>query len=249
MASKSIQGSQELAKKIRSRRNEMGFTIEAAAKRAGVGTKTWCRYEAGESIREDKYRGVCKALNWNYMQEESDEEQFNITECRKYEMWSDYIEENYGEIAAASLAIGSDLVFDYVKQDLEALSKMPRYSHIGQIEVSFLECILPQQFYVRYDYEFLYALYITIYKLRQQAKMNLEIVTHSVLEELAIYLMVQESEILMDISDLQLDGNWQDWVFDLFGDMDIVTCLYSNIYLTEDNIYHFDHWMDNQFWQ
>jgi len=79
--------------------------------------------------------------------------------------------------------------------------------------------------------------------------MNLEIVTHSVLEELAIYLMVQESEILMDISDLQLDGNWQDWVFDLFGDMDIVTCLYSNIYLTEDNIYHFDHWMDNQFWQ
>lgn len=45
MASKSIQGSQTLAKKIRSRRNELGFTIEEAAKRAGVGTKTWCRYE------------------------------------------------------------------------------------------------------------------------------------------------------------------------------------------------------------
>ena len=136
MASKSIQGSQTLAKKIRSRRNELGFTIEEAAKRAGVGTKTWCRYEAGESIREDKYRGVCKALNWNYMQEEIDEEKFNIAECRKYEMWSDYIEENYGEIAAASLAIGSDILFDYVKEDLETLSKMPRYSHIGQIEVS-----------------------------------------------------------------------------------------------------------------
>ena len=79
--------------------------------------------------------------------------------------------------------------------------------------------------------------------------MNLEIVTHSVLEELAIYLMVQESEILMDVSDLQLDDDWQDWIFDLFGDMDIVTFLYSNIYLTEDNIYHFDHWMDDQFWQ
>ena len=204
-------------------------------------------YEIIELLKNVNFQYAEKL--WNYMQEESDEEQFNITEYRKYEMWSDYIEENYGEIAAASLAIGSDLVFDYVKQDLEALSKMPRYSHIGQIEVSFLECILPQQFYVRYDYEFLYALYITIYKLRQQAKMNLEIVTHSVLEELAINLMVQESEILMDISDLQLDGNWQDWVFDLFGDMDIVTCLYSNIYLTEDNIYHFDHWMDNQFWQ
>ena len=41
-------------------------------------------------------------------------------------MWSDYIEENYGEIAAASIAIGSDLVFDYVKQDLEELSKKCR---------------------------------------------------------------------------------------------------------------------------
>lgn len=60
MASKSIQGSQTLAKKIRSRRNELGFTIEEAAKRAGVGTKTWCRYEAGESIREDKYRESVK---------------------------------------------------------------------------------------------------------------------------------------------------------------------------------------------
>ena len=27
-------------------------------------------------------------------------------------MWSDYIEKNYGEIAAASLAIGSDLQLD-----------------------------------------------------------------------------------------------------------------------------------------
>ena len=40
------------------------LTIEEAASRAGVGTKTWCRYEAGESIRSDKCKGVCKALNW-----------------------------------------------------------------------------------------------------------------------------------------------------------------------------------------
>ena len=36
-----------------------------------------------KSIREDKYRGVCKALNWNYMQEEIDEEKFNIAEMSK----------------------------------------------------------------------------------------------------------------------------------------------------------------------
>ena len=65
MAQKSISGTLKLAEKIRARRNELHLTIEEAAKRAGLGTKTWCRYEAGESIREDKYRGVCKALNCN----------------------------------------------------------------------------------------------------------------------------------------------------------------------------------------
>ena len=45
MASKSIQGSQTLAKKIRSRRNELGFTIEEAAKRAGMrSSHPWKRH-------------------------------------------------------------------------------------------------------------------------------------------------------------------------------------------------------------
>ena len=54
MAQKTIQGSKTLASQIKSRRNELGLTIEESASRAGVGTKTWCRYEAGESIRKDK---------------------------------------------------------------------------------------------------------------------------------------------------------------------------------------------------
>ena len=64
MARKTIQGSICLAQKIRQKRNELELTIKEAASRAGVGTKTWCRYEAGESIRSDKLKGVCKALNW-----------------------------------------------------------------------------------------------------------------------------------------------------------------------------------------
>lgn len=63
MTQKTIQGNADLAKQIRLRRSELGLTIEEAASRAGVGTKTWCRYEAGESIRSDKCKGVCKALN------------------------------------------------------------------------------------------------------------------------------------------------------------------------------------------
>ena len=58
MAQKTIQGNKELARQIKSRRNELGLTIEEAASRAGVGTKTWCRYEAGESIVWINDKGV-----------------------------------------------------------------------------------------------------------------------------------------------------------------------------------------------
>ena len=39
MAQRSIQGDQELGRKIKHRRNELNLTIEEAASRAGVGTK------------------------------------------------------------------------------------------------------------------------------------------------------------------------------------------------------------------
>ena len=40
MAQKIIHGNMTLAEQIKSRRNELGLTIEEAAIRAGVGTKT-----------------------------------------------------------------------------------------------------------------------------------------------------------------------------------------------------------------
>jgi len=42
------------------RRSMLNLTIEEAASKAGVGTKTWSRYEAGGSIRKDKSKGICK---------------------------------------------------------------------------------------------------------------------------------------------------------------------------------------------
>ena len=38
-----------------------------------------------------------------------------------------------------------------------------------------------------------------------------------------------------------------EWIFDLFGDMDVVTFLYSNIFLKPDDIYHFSHWSEQHF--
>ena len=57
MSSRVIEGSLTLDNAIKQRRNELKLTIELAASKAGVGTKTWSRYEAGRSIRQDKSEG------------------------------------------------------------------------------------------------------------------------------------------------------------------------------------------------
>ena len=80
MARKSISGNETLAKQIKDRRIELHLTIEEAATRAGVGTKTWCRYEAGESIRIDKCKGICKALNWRGLPDNQNEKTPSLVE-------------------------------------------------------------------------------------------------------------------------------------------------------------------------
>jgi transcriptional regulator with XRE-family HTH domain len=54
MVIRSHEGTTELGLAIRSRRVELGSTIEEMSRAAGVGSETWRRYEAGASIRVDK---------------------------------------------------------------------------------------------------------------------------------------------------------------------------------------------------
>lgn len=148
MTQKTIQGNADLAKQIRLRRSELGLTIEEAASRAGVGTKTWCRYEAGESIRSDKCKGVCKALNWLSLpgQEAGTPTEFSLEEYKDHEAWSRFLEDEFGTRAALSFAIGSDLLLDHLQEDMDELAAMPAGSHIGQLEISFIDGFLPRQF-------------------------------------------------------------------------------------------------------
>lgn len=256
MSQKVIKGTTKLSEAIRSRRIELGLTIEEAASRASVGTKTWCRYEAGESIRQDKAKGICKALNWNRLPNDNSENdnEFNISEYKNHEVWSEYISESFGEVAAISFAIGSDILLDDIEEDLNEISKLPQGSHIGQLPISMIKDMLPEQFLMKYDYDFLYSLRMCVIRLRQMASNNVNFVAHSVMEELAMYLIMESAEFLMEVMSAEMEAcgiedvdMWKDWIYDLFGDMDIITCLYSNFYLTRDNIYHFEHWMEEQF--
>lgn len=257
LSQKSVKGSLELAKSIKLRRNELNLTIEQAASKAGVGTKTWSRYEAGESIRKDKCKGICKALNWNRLPENGDEtsNEMSVNEYKKHKAWSPYLMETFGSLAATSFVIGSDILLDNIKEDMEELSSMPRGAHVGQIGASMMGLLLPPQFLMRYDYDFLYILHTTIIQFRLQAPIGIPIIAHSVTEELALYLIMEESRFL--IESMEFDGeqdekddydSWDEWVFDVFDDMDLVTFLYSDFYLTDGHPYHFDRWLEKQFY-
>lgn len=256
MAQKTVQGSENLAKQIRSRRNELGLTIEEAASRAGVGTKTWSRYEAGESIRKDKCKGICRALNWQTLpnQEGDEEGRISIQEYKHHEAWSKYLEDAFGARAALSFAAGSDILLDHIREDMTELAAMPAGSHIGQTKMSWLCGDLPEQFLTQYDYNFLYRLKCTLCSLRARAKHGAAMTAHSVMEELLLYLCDQEAAAFLELcgesddSDDEEDAYAEEWVFDLFDDMDIITFLYSDVYLNQEHPYHFCHWNDQQFY-
>lgn len=255
MAQKTIQGNEALARQIKARRNELRLTIEEAASRAGVGTKTWCRYEAGKSIRMDKCKGICKALNWGAFPEQDAEIQdgVSIQEYKSHEAWSPFLENAFGASAAMSFAAGSDILLDHIKEDLAELASMPVGSHLGQLSVSWLCEALPQQFMMRYDYDFLYRMKCTLQRMREQAKHGGSLTVHSVMEELLLYLCDHEASAFIKLSgginEFEDDGDASnEWVFELLGDMDIVSSLYNNLYLNADHPYHFLHWYDRQFY-
>lgn len=47
---------------------------------------------------------------------------------------------------------------------------------------------------------------------------------------------------------MENNDDWKDWIYDILGDMDIVTCLYSGMFVDSGHTYHFDHWYDQQFY-
>lgn len=250
---KTIKGSEKLGKKIKKRREELNLTIEEAASRANVGTKTWYRYESGESIRKDKCRGICKALNWRaFPDQDGTDGEIIIQEYKDHPNWSTYLEEQFGSYAALSFAVGYDLLYDSIREDMEALSALPMGTHIGQLDVSWMKDSLPPQFLMHYDYEFLYQMFCTLQHMIQCAKNGTPIIAQSVMEELIIYLCNAEGIAFIEM-DGKVDGeefqrdDLEEWVFDLFGDSDLITFLYSNIYLDKYHTYHFSYWHDLQF--
>jgi len=248
MSQKAIENDKRFGNKIKERRQSLNLTIEQAARLAGVGTKTWSRYEAGEPIRADKYKAICKVLKWSSVDYDEDEAQADIDEYKDSPLWSSSLEEQFGPEAAFSFAVGSDLVLDIIEQDLETLASMPKGAHIGMIDISELKDRMPTQFLPFYDYDFIYYMKTCLIRMQEVVRAGGSIVAHTVVEEILMLLISESSEFFAELMDISLPDRWGDWVFDLFGDMDVVTWLYSDFYVDEDNEYHFRHWKDRVFY-
>ena len=161
------------------------------------------------------------------------------------------LEEEYGFEAAVAFAVGSDILLDHIKEDLEELVTRPKGTHIGQLSISWLYGSLPEQFVMRYDYEFLYQMKCVLCDMRKRAKFDKSMYAHSVLEELLYYLCCEEASVLAELGDPIFENandSFGEWIYDLFGDSDMIFFLYSDIYLEKEHSYHFDNWAEQIFY-
>lgn len=183
--------------------------------------------------------------------DEEDGGRFSVQECKEQGVWSTFLEDKFGSGAAMSFAIGSDILLDHIEEDMMELASMPIGTHIGQLSTSWLYGSLPEQFLMHYDYEFLYQMKCTLCRMRMCAKSGYAMTVNSVLEELLFYICCEEASVLIELNE-GADGiengdstDYEDWIFDLFGDMDVISCLYNGVYLNASHMYHFSHWTES----
>ena len=69
-----------------------------------------------------------------------------------------------------------------------------------------------------------------------------------------IYLFMEESAFLMDsmYNEMKSEGidgldMRNEWAFEMFDDIDIITFLFSGFFIDDEEPYHFDNWSNRQF--
>lgn len=196
-------------------------------------------------------------------------EEIDLSEYKASKGWSAFLEDNFGTLSAILFAAGNDSLLDALENEIYELSRMPIRSHVGQINSSVLKDNLPQQFMTRYDYDFLYKFRSELIDMRMRAMDGLSIIAHSVAQELIIYISNEMGKVTIesdenvkkliaengsfyssDIENEELDKKKlykEDWIFDLFGDADVLSELYSGRAVAKGHTYHIKHWFDEQF--
>jgi transcriptional regulator with XRE-family HTH domain len=261
MPPQTSRSSSELGALIRSRRAELGLTIEEAARSAKVGSETWRRYEGGSSIRRDKLRGVLQTMRWSKLpsvggsadadepSDAFDEQWFVDYPIEKLgDSYLGSLAESIGDECARTFAFGIDGLLDHSREDLEELAKRPRGTHLGELGMSWLVEELPVRWVPRYDYDFVFRLRATAETIKIRLKWagadGNQQLARSVADKLVVHLIFQDGMTAADSCGSDAADDWEDWVLDLTeGDDEFLYALFSNtIVWGEESRYHFDNW-------
>lgn len=262
MPPRTRKSSLELGALIRSRRQELGLSIEHAALSAGMGSETWRRYEAGNAMRTDKVQALVKVLRWRKLPAIDQTDHGNSEP--KVRMWdlapdsdaySRWLATDLGEACARVFAVGCDIWRDQVKEDVSSLAAMPRGTHIGELPGSWLEGYLPDRWLVRYEYEFAYRLHATLEGLAQRALHpgfdGIPHFTRCVADDLALHLVMDMGMVAFDEDQRVREGDVAEWEYELNGEDDeVVPALFSKtIHPESHEPWHFDNWFDERYYQ
>lgn len=251
------------------RRAELGLSITEAADKIGVHPRTWKSYETGAPVPLKQLTNIMTAMEWFsagiYVED-------TLEDFVKAHDWSEQIAETYGNPAAICFALGSEALRQAIQNDSKLLSKIRgRNPHIGHLgKRSELRRLLPEMFMNRYNKIFLADLDNTLTALITRATGAEIFLAHTVLEEITIYAIACLAKTLYtefdcaklcppiadydDDDDGEVAGYGSDvetWAFDVFGDMDIVTILYSPFcddIMDEESDYYFDNWKNPAFY-
>lgn len=253
MPPRTTPGSRELGEAIRARREELNMSIEDAAQRAGVGSETWRRYEVGSNIRQDKVRSICGALRWRTLpagptgetDDNAEENHWATFDVRASDWYVEELELNYGVDAAKLFAWGSTAVLDEIQQDLDELSRKPRGTHLGELDVSWIDGDLPPQWLTRYDYAFLFRLKATVEQLRRQAVEAGSVLTprlgQTIGEAIGLRLIMSQGDVYVDLYDSDT-GDWEDWLDDMVEFDWILPLMYAGQYVDDPGPFGIDNW-------
>lgn len=256
MVIRSHEGTEELGLALRSRRTELGLTIEEMARAAGVGSETWRRYEAGASIRADKVGGVCRALRWRSLPRSAadadpaaDEDWLSFPKDQFDDSYSEWVEREFGEACAHTFASGCDLIRDQITDDLDRLASRPRGTHIGELG-GWLDGLLPTRWLPQYDYEFVFQLRCAVETVRLRivhpAAVDHLPATLTIAEDLALHLILEAGSTSAEIAGSSAADDWDEWEYLLNGEDDeVIHVLYSeDVPIPPGSRFHFDRWFE-----
>lgn len=197
-----------------------------------------------------------------------------IEVVRGSSVWSTTLAEEYGELAAFTMALGMDVLFDDIKETIEILAKAPTGATCYDYEDDLpWDCYsIPEAFGRFYTVDFFRQLLKVIESIRECLITNGELVAHSVAEEMCIFLAVQhawgvlslekvpqslfkigcyEQDVIAETPELATDRSEPigkdeavDWVFDLFDDSDLLL-LYK---LKSKDVDGVAYWFEKRFW-